>query len=146
MWWAGLRGELVACGAESADYACAAGEFADDEVALLGAVDRSERLGGVAMDGRLSELKQTSSAFPAEWQGRFEDGRYLYARFRWNLFRFGIGGTEDQSVERADNNGIELPDDSAWMETERMLELLSRFGILGPIAVAERTSSVPPQA
>ena len=47
-------------------------------------------------------LEQTCSACPAQWEGKLEDGRALYARYRGGLLRVGIG----EDVKAAHTNSF----------------------------------------
>lgn len=33
--------------------------------------------------GKFKTLKKTCSVCPSQWEGQLEDGRYVYARYRW---------------------------------------------------------------
>jgi hypothetical protein len=46
----------------------------------------------------LVQLKQTCSACPAQWEGQLEDGRKLYARYRWGHLSVGVADTLDEAV------------------------------------------------
>lgn len=46
----------------------------------------------------LVELTQTCSACPSQWEGRLDDGRWLYARYRGGYLRVGLGKDLDQAV------------------------------------------------
>jgi hypothetical protein len=37
------------------------------------------------------ELRETCSACPSQWEGRAEDGRWIYIRYRFGLLRVGVG-------------------------------------------------------
>jgi hypothetical protein len=39
------------------------------------------------------ELEQTCGACPSQWEGRTDDGRYVYIRYRWGFLRLGVGYT-----------------------------------------------------
>jgi hypothetical protein len=47
-------------------------------------------------------LEKTCTACPAQWEGKLEDGRALYARYRGGLLRVGIG----KDIEDAHTNSF----------------------------------------
>lgn len=67
----------------------------------------AERAGGVLRiapvhpDGapKVMALKKTCTACPAQWEGRLEDGRALYARYRWGHLSVGIGDDVDEAID-----------------------------------------------
>jgi hypothetical protein len=51
-------------------------------------------------EGRLKvlALKKTSLACPSQWEGVLEDGRVIYARYRWGELSVGVGDSVDEAV------------------------------------------------
>lgn len=51
-------------------------------------------------DGRpkVLVLKKTSLACPSQWEGVLEDGRAVYARYRWGELSVGVGDGVDEAV------------------------------------------------
>jgi hypothetical protein len=51
-------------------------------------------------DGRpkVLALRKTSLACPSQWEGVLEDGRAVYARYRWGELSVGVGGSVDEAV------------------------------------------------
>lgn len=47
-------------------------------------------------------LKKTSLACPSQWEGVLEDGRVIYARYRWGELSVGVGDSVDEAVR----NGV----------------------------------------
>ena len=43
-------------------------------------------------------LKQTCLSNPSQWQGRLEDGRVLYIRYRWGSLYAGVGRSLAEAV------------------------------------------------
>lgn len=43
-------------------------------------------------------LKKTCTACPSQWEGRLEDGRVIYARYRHGALSVGIGDDIDEAV------------------------------------------------
>jgi hypothetical protein len=90
----------------------------------------------VAEPLRLTRLVKTCEAFPAQWEGMFEDGSRFYARWRGEWFYAGRGGDEDAAVEPEEYlaNRDDLPD-GPDMDTARMLELLDGIVRFWPLPV-----------
>lgn len=55
-------------------------------------------------------LKQTSIACPSQWEGVLEDGRVIYARYRWGELSVGLG----DGVAEAVRNG--MSDDALYAD------------------------------
>ena len=47
---------------------------------------------------KVVELEQTCTASPSQWEGKADDGRFVYVRFRWGHLRIGVGTTLDEAV------------------------------------------------
>lgn len=47
---------------------------------------------------KVTELAMTCSACPSQWEGKVEDGRHLYVRYRWGGLSCGVGPTFDDAV------------------------------------------------
>lgn len=60
----------------------------------------------------VTELTKTCDACPAQWEGRTEDGGWVYVRFRWGGLRVGFGPTLDAAV---DDERIFKATDNAWL-------------------------------
>jgi hypothetical protein len=52
---------------------------------------------------RVTKIRQTSELCPSQWEGRLEDGRHIYIRYKWGLLEVGIGETFNAAV--ADRSG-----------------------------------------
>ena len=52
---------------------------------------------------RVSNLIQTCSKSPTQWEGRTSDGRLVYVRYRWGWLTNGIGQTIDEAVRSETN-------------------------------------------
>ena len=46
----------------------------------------------------VTELEMTCSACPSQWEGRLEDGRFLYARYRWGYLSVTVADTLDLAI------------------------------------------------
>jgi hypothetical protein len=55
----------------------------------------------------VTELTQTCSEQPSQWEGRIEDGRAIYIHYRNGVLDVGIGDTDDEAVD----NSAGWPDD-----------------------------------
>ncbi|MGD9736419.1 MAG: hypothetical protein AB7V58_12575 [Solirubrobacterales bacterium] len=47
---------------------------------------------------KVAALKKTCTACPSQWEGTLEDGRVIYARYRWGELSVGVGGEIDEAV------------------------------------------------
>lgn len=45
------------------------------------------------------KIKQTCSACPSQWEGRLDDGRYIYVRYRWGGLGVGVGASLEDAVK-----------------------------------------------
>lgn len=52
---------------------------------------------------RVTSLTQACGACPAQWEGRTEDGRWIYVRYRWGALQIGVGDTIEQAIDRDDD-------------------------------------------
>ena len=46
----------------------------------------------------VNELELTCSACPAQWEGRTNDGRWVYVRYRSGFLQVGVGDTLSEAV------------------------------------------------
>lgn len=46
----------------------------------------------------LTELEKTCQACPSQWEGRLDDGRHVYVRYRWGTLQVGVGDTPDAAI------------------------------------------------
>lgn len=47
---------------------------------------------------RVTELTQTCESCPAQWQGRTDDGKFVYIRYRWGKLECGVADTLHDAV------------------------------------------------
>jgi len=47
---------------------------------------------------RVKSLERTCIACPSQWEGKTEDGRVIYIRYRHGYFSIGLGKTLDEAV------------------------------------------------
>lgn len=85
------------------------------------------------MSINLVELKQTCSSCPAQWEGRSDDGLYLYFRYRFSRLTFGYGNTMDEAVENSMNGVIrDFPERGEFhsdMHEDELLRIMKGPGI-----------------
>lgn len=77
---------------------------------------------------RVILLDQTCTACPSQWEGRTDDGRHVYIRYRGGWLSAGIAATIDEAV-RTDtffgtNIGTEF---DGWMDEATMRRLVTVF-------------------
>jgi len=46
----------------------------------------------------VTTITQTCGACPSQWEGRLDDGRYLYVRYRFGTLRCSVGPTLDDAI------------------------------------------------
>ena len=73
-------------------------------------------------------LIMTCSACPSQWEGKLDDGRTFYCRYRWGSFYISVSdGPTDDYMEAVSNNYIMNVDYGeeldGCMSTEEMKEL-----------------------
>ena len=47
----------------------------------------------------IKELVQTAYAFPSQWEGKTDDGRVVYIRYRSGWLEVGVGHTLDEAAD-----------------------------------------------
>jgi hypothetical protein len=57
---------------------------------------------------KVTEIKQTCSFCPSQWEGQTNDGQVVYVRYRWGFLSIRVGNTLDDAVCR----GQEIFEDS----------------------------------
>lgn len=78
-------------------------------------------------------FRMTCSACPSQWEGKADDGRVIYVRFRHGEFTAGIGKTLDDAVaagyikfvSQGELICAEATDGDGHMTTAEMEELLA---------------------
>ena len=46
----------------------------------------------------VTELEQTCEISPSQWEGKAEDGQFVYIRYRWGWLEIGVDKTMNQAV------------------------------------------------
>ncbi len=80
----------------------------------------------------VSEIKRTCGACPSQWEGRLDDGRFLYVRFRWGSFGFGIGASESAAVENCKDPVLLDRGRDGYMSDKDMVLQLAQHEIVVP--------------
>ena len=79
-------------------------------------------------------LEMTCDAFPAQWEGRTDDGRCVYVRYRSGWLRIGLGDTHaaaiDAAMRHANPDAWQLggPFDGVLDYTDLIAATAGRFG------------------
>jgi len=47
---------------------------------------------------KITELRKTCNACPAQWEGKLDDGRAVYIRYRWGVLTIDAGDTIDEAI------------------------------------------------
>ncbi len=79
------------------------GDIEGDYVVLAHRASGVLRIAPVPAGGLpvVTSLKKTCTACPSQWEGTLDDGRVLYARYRWGELSVGLG----ERIEDAVDNG-----------------------------------------
>lgn len=86
---------------------------------------------------KIVELDQTCGAYPSQWEGKLDDGRHVYIRYRGGHGVVGIGKTADEAVDHTiDGDSLpaharpftwsDLLGDPGRLSTEDMLEIVRK--------------------
>lgn len=70
----------------------------------------------------LRELEQTCWACPSQWEGKTDEGKYVYVRYRWGILSVGFGKDEWAAVDDSKSIGQYGDWLDGVMTTEEMLE------------------------
>lgn len=57
---------------------------------------------------KVLEVVQTCKARPSQWEGRLEDGRALYVRYRYGYLQIGAGSTLGEAIDDTSIFGKQL--------------------------------------
>jgi hypothetical protein len=79
-------------------------------------------------------LTQTCSVCPSQWEGKTDDGRGVYVRYRWGGLSFTVAATVDDAVmgrgagpesfHMSHGDGLD-----GFMTTEELASILAKRGI-----------------
>ena len=54
----------------------------------------------------VADLKQTCESCPSQWEGRTDDGQFIYIRYRWGSLEYGIGESLRKAVLQRRTVGV----------------------------------------
>ena len=57
------------------------------------------------------QWRQTCMACPSQWEGRLDDGRFFYGRYRWGYLSLGFGDVLDAAVMNGNSWGEKVSGD-----------------------------------
>jgi hypothetical protein len=60
-------------------------------------------------------IKRTCTACPSQWEGRTDDGRDVYVRFRWGGLSVGIGDGLDNAIRNESYRWDDYDGLNGWM-------------------------------
>lgn len=77
------------------------GDIEGDYVVLAHRAGGALRIAPVPTDGlpAVTSLKKTCTACPSQWEGSLDDGRVLYARYRWGELSVGLGERIEDAID-----------------------------------------------
>lgn len=76
---------------------------------------------------KIVNLKQTCNACPSQWEGKLDDGRMIYIRYRWGNLTVTISNEETDDIDEAIRGDLifeKVLDDEGWdgcLTTQEML-------------------------
>ncbi len=91
---------------------------------------------------KLIELTQTSSRCPAQWDGRLEDGRPVYIRFRGGVLSVEIGQPNTTYLEHW--RDWELWFEADWLDPDYQDMTIEQVCALTHLTLAENLSPYTP--
>jgi hypothetical protein len=74
---------------------------------------------------KVTQIRRTCTACPSQWEGRTDDGQYVYVRSRHDYLRVSLGPTLDDAIFGENCNTIVDIDDEAagYLEYEKLKKL-----------------------
>ena len=78
-------------------------------------------------------LEQTCDCCPSQWEGKLEDGRMFYVRYRFGVFKVLLSNNPTDNLDDCWDNGKEIvyecDSDSfnGFMTEDEMIELLEQY-------------------
>lgn len=91
------------------------------------------------MAGLVKALTKTCEAFPAQWEGQLEDGRWVYIRVRYGILSVGFGETRDAAIsDGLKDDGVDVGNEHfGEMNTFDMLSIVRMHYDLAPPATCD---------
>jgi hypothetical protein len=75
-------------------------------------------------------LKKTSVACPSQWEGKFDNGKIIYIRYRWGCFKISIGDSLYDAVSNSPMYEEFIGDQyDGHMENKDLIKILDNIGI-----------------
>ena len=90
---------------------------------------------------KAKELKQTCAACPSQWEGRTEDDKSIYIRYRWGYLSVCIGqkgGGIGSAVNSKEVFGKQLGDDLDGSLSEEEMRAAAHIIIIEPESEAKK--------
>jgi len=81
---------------------------------------------------KLVKLKKTCSACPAQWEGKLEDGRMVYVRYRWGYLSVRVSENKTEDITDA-VRGKEIFGVGVGDSMSGTLEFVELVGVTGHI-------------
>jgi len=84
---------------------------------------------------KIIKLWKTCFACPAQWEGKLDNGQYVYIRYRWGIFRVGIADCINDAINNSvciEEIGSQL---DGFMETKQMLKLVRKINIKASLPI-----------
>jgi len=82
----------------------------------------------------VAKVTKTCGACPAQWEGQTNDGRFVYARYRWGYLCIGLGDSLGAAIAAEGGIIFEWENPDHWhgfMEYEELVHL-TKDAILWP--------------
>jgi hypothetical protein len=87
----------------------------------------------------VTEVRQTCGSCPSQWEGRTDDGRHVYVRYRWGWLQVGLGATLDDAVSD-ETIGFQHGDEYDGSLTYDELQGLTVGRVQWPLSEGQKTS------
>jgi hypothetical protein len=74
---------------------------------------------------KVTEIKQTCTACPSQWEGKTDDGQFIYVRSRHDYLEISLGSTIDDAIWGDKRTVVVSMDDNAagWLEYDELKKL-----------------------
>jgi hypothetical protein len=82
---------------------------------------------------KVTEITKTCSACPSQWEGKIEDGRMFYARYRWGYLSLELSDKPTNDVYEAMDGsvliGLQLGDEfDGVLSEDELVEQMEKVG------------------
>lgn len=98
-----ISSSVILFGVNGLRHISISGDLEGEYVVLPHSAGRVLRIAPIPPDGlpKVTSLRKTCIACPAQWEGTLNDGRALYARFRWGRLTVGLGENADKAIDNS---------------------------------------------